>query len=313
MTGPALHLSAEQRRALLTAADPLRLPESQALVDGFRADTELADAELADAEPTDGSPARAAGLVADTFAGDVTAARALRSAYAATTRELARALGLEPPDASAQVALDSHLLRLPVLATVDTDPAAALWQWALVGLREVLGAPVPYPRRVDVDPAAAARFERTVVAAVSTTVGIKQRIRLALGVSSEDVGRWTGAVTPLTVRGAGSDPADEGGSTGSGLPADGRLLGLARLADTFSAVLRADRVVPAFRSSPVPLLGGLTYGQALDAGWDVDVLTDVVRHGGGRRPVTAAGVAYLDGPHAPALAVLARYEQGGRS
>ena len=282
------------RQQLLTSHDPLPL-----LGVGVPGPDGPADADLDR-------------LVARTFTGEVRAARELKRAYWTAALDVATELGVLTVAESERPALESHLHRVPLLATLYAAPAAALEQWALVGLREVLQTPVPYPRRASVDPLALGRFERAMAAAVTDEEGIASRIRLVLEVGSDDVARWTGAVGAPPPETATSAAAAAGSAVPSVMTARRSIEHLGVLADTFATVLRAERVSATFRNSPVPLLGGLTYAEALDAGWEVDVLTDVVRHGGGRRPTTEAGVRYLAGPDAPAVRALAAYEDRAR-
>lgn len=258
-------------------------------------------------------------LVAGTFTGEVEAARELRRAYVAAVRALAEELGVLDAADDGRTALVEHLRGVPLLATLYTAPALALRQWALVGLREVLRSPVPYPRHPSIDPVAQARFERAMVVAVPDEVGLAGRIGQVLDVRGDEVDRWTRAPGGEDVPGASGAPdpqgapltAERSAAVPPGASARRSVAHLGRLADTFATVVRAELVAATFRNSPVPLLGGLTYEQALDAGWDVDVLIDVVRHGGGRRPVTEAGLRYLEGPAAAAVRVLAQPERRG--
>jgi len=297
----AITFDAPGRRRLLTSRNPL--PDLAKLL--LHGSPDLMQRSVPRAEVGDlASSASVQSLLAGAFDGNVAAARGLATRYQQAATELAHALGEpEPAGAHGRLTLRSHLFSLPLLATVHDSPALSLYQWALVGLRQARQTPVPYPVADNVDAPALVRFERAMSAALTDEVGEVSRIKIVLDVSNDDIGRWTG-VSPQAVS------AWERGQSIPKSATHNRLRRLVRLAAAFSEALKPDRIPAIFHGREVPMLGGLTYYEALDKDFDVDVLIDIVRHGSGRRPETEAGSRYLDGAEAESLRVLADYVAG---
>ncbi len=255
---------------------------------------------LASCLPTidSGVRVRVRALLDGALDGNVASARGLTAFYEQAAASLADCFARTGADA-VDLDLSAHLLGLPQLDTVYDHPAAGLFQWALVGIRQGRQRPVSYPVRRGVDPVVVARYGQAMSTALLDRVSSVRRIKLAFDVSNEDIGRWTGVSSQSVSaweRGA-SEPKPNNAVT---------LTRLRRLAETFSEVVRSDRIAQTFAGRPIPLLAGHTYSSALDAGVEVDVLIDVVRRTVGRKPETEMGARWLAGPHA--AAALAEYE-----
>ena len=229
-------------------------------------------------------------LVEGALKGNVTAARGLAACFRQASAELLTCLADVGAEGVEVNELTPRLFTLPQLATLRDEPWQGLFQWALVAIRESLDRPVAFPSQ-PVDVETLAQYGQAVSTALRDALGPVTRIKQTFKVSSEDIGRWTGVSSQAV-------SAWERGVSDPKPAAEARLLRLDRLSVVFAETLEPELIPSTFREAEVPLLGGSTYYNALDADHPVDVLIDVVRRGSGRGPETEAGARYLDGPGA---------------
>jgi DNA-binding transcriptional regulator YiaG len=228
-------------------------------------------------------------LVVDALAGNVPAARRLlQDLWPRIIQKILLLVNEQDLMEEDQVALEAHLVKLPVLATVYERPSEALAQWAIVGVREILGRPVSYPRARPVSPSVFWDFERALLCAQTTELDDARLVKSVLDVSYDEIGRWLGV----------SGSAVSAWARGVSEPRPAVALRLREIADfaaTMDENLRPDRIAPLFAASPVPALGGRTYKQAFDDGETPAFCTDVLRRGVGLPPRTVRGWAWLTG------------------
>lgn len=228
-------------------------------------------------------------LVVDALAGSVPAARRLRQdLWPRMLQKILFLVNEQDLMEEHQVALETHLVKLPVLATVYERPSEALAQWAIVGIREILGRPIAYPYARAVSPSVAWSFERALLCVQATELGDAHLVKGVLDVSYDEIGRWLGV----------SGSAVSAWARGESEPRPAVALRLREIADfaaTMDENIKPERIAPLFAASPVPALDGRTYKQAFDDGETPAFCTDVLRRGAGLPPRTVRGWAWLTG------------------
>jgi DNA-binding transcriptional regulator YiaG len=227
--------------------------------------------------------ARADVSVVNALRGDYQAARLLvADSWEPTIRILFASLNQEGLAESERPALLAHLAKLPALATVYDQPARALCEWAVIGVREVIAMPVKYPRAKNQSMSTFLDFERAVIAAVGQSLTDVTYVKRLLGVTNTPIARWCGVSTSAV------SSWDRLETTPS--PEQARLLSeLKQLAQAFEENIASEHVRALFSNTSVPALDGMTYEQALDAGVHADQLADVLRFAVGEPVLTDAG------------------------
>jgi hypothetical protein len=182
-------------------------------------------------------------------------------------------------------ALLAHLAKLPVLETVYKQPARALCEWAVVGVREVIAMPVKYPRTKDQSMSTFLDFERAVIAAAGQSLTDVDYVKKLLGVTNTPIARWCGVSTSAVSSWNRLETAPSLGQT--------RLLDeLKELAQVFEENIASEHISTLFSATPIPALEGMTYAEALDSGVHADQLADVLRFAAGEPVQTDVGRAW---------------------